>query len=46
LLINTGNVKFTHINRKGEILDEIMEKGEPTGKSRFANILTEIRTRL
>ena len=46
LLINTGNVKFTHINRKGEILDEIMEKGEPTGESRFANILTKIRTRL
>ena len=23
-----------------------MEKGEPTGKSRFANLLTEIRTRL
>lgn len=46
LLINTGNVKFTHINRKGEILDEIMVKGEPTGESRFANILTKIRTRL
>lgn len=46
LLINTGNVKFTHINRKGEILDEIMKKGEPTGESRFANILTKIRTKL
>lgn len=46
LLINTGNTKLTHINRKGEILDEIMEKGEPTGVSRFAKMLTKIRAKL
>lgn len=46
LLIDTGNTKLTHINRKGEILDEIMEKGEPTGVSRFAKMLTKIRAKL
>lgn len=46
LLQNTGNREFTALTRKGEILDEIKEHGEGTGRSMYADILTKVRDNL
>lgn len=46
LLQNTGNREFTALTRKGKILDEIKEHGEGTGRSMYADILTEVRDNL
>lgn len=46
LLQDTGNREFTALTRKGKILDEIKEYGEGTGRSMYAEILTQVRDKL